>query len=89
MQDYWNDPPDGDEPPECCGDYMLDMEGAFVCHVCGRRIEEFPDWEPMVEPEPVMELDWVDEFCPHNNPWHDCDACDYLSDQAYDAWREG
>tara|TARA_B110000503_G_C7104053_1_gene395135 strand:+ start:167 stop:397 length:231 start_codon:yes stop_codon:yes gene_type:complete len=40
MNDYWNDPPQDDEPPECCGEYMtVDESGGCHCESCGRRIE--------------------------------------------------
>lgn len=29
------------------------------------------------------------DLCPHDNPPHDCNACDVLGDFAFDAAREG
>jgi hypothetical protein len=48
MNDYWNDPPDYPEPPECCGDIMdVTDDGVCVCCACGKRIEPQPDIEPV------------------------------------------
>lgn len=48
MNDYWNDPPEQPEIPECCGDEMLvdEKTGAAFCHQCGKRIEPEPDPGP-------------------------------------------
>jgi hypothetical protein len=64
MNDYWNDPPDDLDPPECCGEYMDVCEGTGIatCATCGRRIEPEPDIEPVLDelpgtqctPEPFM-----------------------------------
>jgi hypothetical protein len=49
MNDYWNDPPDTSEPPECCGDFMEVIDsGACVCATCGKVIEPQPDPDPAV-----------------------------------------
>lgn len=49
MNDYWNDPPEIEEPPECCGDFMdVTDGGACVCPTCGKRIEPQPDLDPAV-----------------------------------------
>jgi hypothetical protein len=52
MNDYWNDPPEQPEPPECCDEIMdVDDKGACICSKCGKRIEppaevqESPDVE--------------------------------------------
>jgi hypothetical protein len=90
--DWWNDPPDYPEPPECCDDAMeVFDDGVCLCSHCGLRIDTcVPDWDP--GPEPIVELpdDFWDgpEHCPHGKLWGDCDACDHLSDLAYDAARE-
>ena len=48
MNDYWNDPPDYPEPPECCGDIMdVTDDGVCACPSCGKRIEPQPDIEPV------------------------------------------
>jgi hypothetical protein len=48
MNDYWNDPPEQPEPPECCDEIMdVDANGACVCSKCGKRIEP-----PAEVPEP-------------------------------------
>lgn len=49
MNDYWNDPPDTPESPECCDDYMdVESDGACKCLTCGKRIEPQPDPDPAV-----------------------------------------
>lgn len=49
-----------------------------------RRMEEqfARDMEDYTECEDVV------EHCNHGKPHHECDACDFLSDIAYDAARE-
>lgn len=90
--DWYLDPPESPEPPECCGDEMeCFKDGVCLCSHCGLRIDTcVPDWDP--GPEPIVELpdDFYEgpEHCPHGKPWGDCDACDHLSDLAYDAARE-
>ena len=93
MQDYWNDPPDEPELPECCGEVMeYDvLTDTCKCSICERKIESAPDIEPIDEPK-LEEL--PDDFfsgpplCPHGKEWTDCGACDHASDLAYDAARE-
>lgn len=52
MNDYWNDPPEEYEPPECCGEFMeIDENGVCVCVSCERKIEPFPDIEPCLDIE--------------------------------------
>ena len=49
MNDYWNDPPETEELPECC-DEVMDYDektGACKCSKCGKTIEPQPDIEPM------------------------------------------
>jgi len=47
MNDYWNDPPDDTEPPECCEELMeVESTGACVCSTCGKRIEPPADIDP-------------------------------------------
>jgi hypothetical protein len=47
MNDYWNDPPEYPEPPECCGDIMdVTDDGACVCPKCKKRIEPQQDPDP-------------------------------------------
>lgn len=49
MNDYWNDPPEYDEPPECCDDFMdVAEDGTCTCPKCGKRIEPQPDPDPAV-----------------------------------------
>jgi hypothetical protein len=47
MNDWYNDPLETPEPPECCDDYMIDFEdGVCICPVCGCRHTPSPDIEP-------------------------------------------
>ena len=90
MNDYWNDPPDHPEPPECCGDIMdVPEDGACLCPKCGKRIEPQQDIEPISD---VPEEDFGNipepETCPHGNAFGDCDACDHAGDIAFDSARE-
>lgn len=52
MNDYWNDPPEDYEPPECCNEPMdIDQTtGVLSCAKCGKRIE------PKQDPIPDIEL---------------------------------
>ncbi len=92
MNDWYNDPPDYPEPPECCGEIM-DVDGnVLVCSICSKREEiTYPDY-PETPPDPVEDL--PDDFyagperCPHGNEWTDCGTCYHLGDIAYDANRE-
>lgn len=92
MHDYWNDPPEYPDLPECCGQEMTVKEsGDCVCDICGRTIEKTPDIEPVDE-----QLEWFhgdteppqESECPHGKKLGDCSACDYASDIAYDTARE-
>ena len=83
--DYWNDPPECDEGPECpeCGEIAeCDEETGEATCECGHRWtvpEETYGPEDFVGAEP----------CPHGKPPNEyCDACAALSDHAYDAARE-
>jgi hypothetical protein len=52
MNDYWNDPPEDHEPPECCDEIMdVDDNGRAICSICGKIIEPPPDIEPMPDIE--------------------------------------
>ena len=90
MNDYWNDPPEYPEPPECCGELMeIDDDGTCTCLACGATIEPVDHQEG---PEPCGDEDVpadleVDRICPHGMR-ESCDACDHLADLAYDAARE-
>jgi hypothetical protein len=94
MNDFWNDPPEQPEPPECCDEIMdVDKDGICHCQKCGNRIEPQPEIEPpdiegtadMIESVLMEDLA---EHCPHGNEWGSCDACDVASDIAYDTARE-
>ena len=57
MNDYWNDPPEMPEPPECCGDIMdVTDDGACVCPKCKKRIEPPKD----IDPEAFADVPEVD-----------------------------
>ena len=44
MTDYWNDPPEECEPPECCNEFMeVDDNGNCHCLTCFKTIECQPD----------------------------------------------
>jgi hypothetical protein len=92
MNDYWNDPPDEPEPPECCEEIMeVDEAGICRCALCGKTIEPQEDIEPrdeVTEPWPDYTEPPENDLCPHGKEWTACDACDYASDIAYDAARE-
>lgn len=91
MNDYWNDPPEQPELPECCGEIMTDQDdGTCRCEQCGRILEqEEPDYEPepefapLPDPEPLPE-----QACPHGLMWLDCEPCQHASELAVDAARE-
>jgi hypothetical protein len=99
MNDYWNDPPDYPDPPACpndkeicdgSGEYLYDGKTGMVfsCDRCAYQwVIPFE-----VDPEPPPDLEIPDEdppprVCPHGKT-ESCDACDYLSDIAYDSDRE-
>lgn len=53
MNDYWNDPPEEPEMPECCNEVMtLRDNGDCVCETCSKVIPRPPD----IEPTPDIEL---------------------------------
>ncbi len=100
MNDYWNDPPDHPEPPSCpndkpkcdgSGEYLYDGKTGMVfsCDVCGFQwvipFERDPEPEPDLDRR--IELAEESRACPHGRI-ESCDACDHLSDFAYDAERE-
>ncbi len=91
MNDYWNDPPEHPEPPECCGEWMeIDTDGTCTCLACGETIEpvDYQDGpEPCGDEDVPEELAEQDRVCPHGKR-ENCDACDHLADLAYDAARE-
>jgi hypothetical protein len=100
MNDYWNDPPDYPEPPECpndkqncdgSGEYLYDGKTGMVfsCDTCGYQwVIPFPaDPEPESEGTFTYEVNETPVPCPHGK-LESCDACDHLSDIAYDTARE-
>lgn len=116
MTDYWNDPPEIPEPPECpndkyyesgnksgfcpgSGEYLYNTKSGmlFSCDTCGYQWEIVFPVDPEPEPELTQtELDELEaievearanQLCPHGKIGS-CDACDHLSDLAYDADRE-
>ena len=47
MNDYWNDPPEQDEVPECCDNVMdVDDHGNCKCNTCGKTIKAQQDPKP-------------------------------------------
>jgi len=54
MNDYWNDPPEEPEVPECCDLEMRydEKRGCLWCINCGAHIDMPEDIEPVDEPEP-------------------------------------
>jgi len=47
MNDYWNDPPEQEEVPECCDNVMsVDDHGNCKCVTCGKTIEAQQDPNP-------------------------------------------
>jgi len=102
MNDYWNDPPEEPEMPECCDEVMtLKDNGDCACETCGKLIPCQPDIEPMPdgvdigntcrtcgkETDCVYCSDVCVQPCAHGNRG-DCGHCDYLSDLAFDTARE-
>jgi hypothetical protein len=47
MNDYWNDPPEYPEIPECCNEVMdVDDHGNCSCGKCGKLIKPPEDPKP-------------------------------------------
>lgn len=64
MNDYWNDPPEYPEPPECCGDIMdVTEDGACVCPTCKKRIEPQQDPDPRAFADAELPDDITAEEC--------------------------
>lgn len=95
MSDYWNDPPEAPELPECCGDYMAFNESAGECRCprCGRVVLPEADAPELELEQPEVPGDLLapppPPACPHGNAWGSCHHCDAESDRAFDAAREG
>jgi DNA-directed RNA polymerase subunit RPC12/RpoP len=101
MTDWWNDPPESDDPLNCpaCssgfGDYLTGNERVqmFACEECGHRwiIQITPDYGPediaLFDDDEHPRID-TQPLCPHGQEWGECATCDYLGDLAYDAARE-
>ena len=103
MQDYWNDPPEQPETPDCSksgcggvGDWVRDTPQGQVVRCCQCGTEQVVEWD--VDPEDAGPQDQETEIdptppeqparCPHGAEWGDCGACDHLGDLEYDAARE-
>ena len=87
--DWWNDPPEEPEIPECCNEIMSEADDHLFCRKCGHRIpyqrdDPGPEDFDCVEPEEA----YAPPLCPHGNEWGDCAACDHQADIAFDAARE-
>ena len=88
MNDYWNDPPEYSEIPECCDQEMtVRDDGSCVCEKCNRIIPAPIDAELERDLDRQIELHDEPRSCPHGRI-ENCDACDHLSDFAYDSARE-
>jgi hypothetical protein len=103
VNDWWNDLPEGDEPPQCpkCGDgfgelvtlYASDGDSGecWQCDECGHRwpfvAEEYLEPEDFEIPADY-EPPEPPALCPHGNDWAECNACMIAGDLAYDAARE-
>jgi hypothetical protein len=90
MNDYWNNPPEYPEPPECCGDFMdVEENGSCWCSTCGKRIEPMPDIEPVPEVNfGNIEHETLSENCRHGRKYGECNTCEHLDDIAFDSARE-
>ena len=94
MNDYWNEPPDYPEAPECCDLEMdVDADGNCKCSKCGATIDSPEDIGPMEDAGMPDDLAPGDpgghsKCCHHGKRCGNCDACDHLGDLAYDAARE-
>lgn len=52
MQDYWNDPPEECEVPECCDlEMIVDDGGNCLCSECGATIDAPDDYYPIEDIE--------------------------------------
>ena len=96
----WPDPPSCPSCEDGFADFdaMTQSGGKLhcVCDLCGHSwdldVDPDPDpsWDGFPTDRDIEPLEIVDEpHCPHGNEWGNCDHCDYLSDIAYDAAREG
>jgi hypothetical protein len=77
MNDFWNDPPEEMEAPECsaCGEIMnIQEDGSCICVKCGfilppeedpllEQLKEMEDLEDLYEEKPESTQ------CPHGRPW--------------------
>ena len=46
MSDWWNDPPETPEPPECCDDIMdITPDGGCICNTCKKVIPPVDETE--------------------------------------------
>ena len=91
MRDYWNDPPEEPEPPECCGEMCeVTDDGIAFCPKCGKRFEREPEplYDTLEEKEEAYGEPIAPALCPHGNEWGACDPCDHEGDIAFDAARE-
>jgi len=88
MNDRHLDPPEYDEPPECCGDLMnITDDGDCICPLCGRMIiPELPP-EPPDDPRELEADYWHDELRDRKlEPEEEYDF--EKDDMNYDASRE-
>lgn len=58
MNDYWNDPPEQPDVPECCNETMwLTFEGGCICKTCGNVIAP-----PKDEPQETADVKLPDNY---------------------------
>ncbi|MCK9434333.1 MAG: hypothetical protein M0R32_05805 [Candidatus Cloacimonetes bacterium] len=93
MNDYWNDPPEELEPPDCsaCGEIMnIQEDGSCICVRCGFILQppEDPMLEELKDMEEIYDAPPPPTQCPHGQPWAECNDCMIAGDQAYDSKRE-
>lgn len=98
MNDRHLDPPETPEPPDWYCQIEEALEDPHIPESVATAIrkiledwcahDDYPeDYEPPLEELPDDDV-CMPEHCPHQKPWGQCDACDYLGDLAYDAARE-
>lgn len=98
MNDWYLDPPEEPEIPECCDlEMAVDDDGNCECMICEATIEAHPDIEPPDDDDWKCGGKYPCEcqlppeestHCQHGNKHGDCGACDHLGDLAFDTMRE-
>jgi hypothetical protein len=99
MSDWYLDPPDEDEAPNCpaCkngyGEHLTSnsLIMLFECDECGHRWVEEIAQDPSPEDYDTIPYEYAPVFpehCPHGKAWHECNPCMMTADLAYIAARE-